>query len=496
MASKFEIVGQHLIVTDTVSGKIQFQAPRGNSFFNSYELEDSGDIQLFDNSYVGVGNQKFVKIELAKAEDENGTPFSATTFRQFMADNTGFDLALDSAGAESVDAGISFDALGATEVSQLTTLLDIKQSGGFPAEFIDFVEVSGGSHTYDSTTGSVAMSVSSNGDRVVAQDFQRTNYQTGKPKQTKQTIFNFDAEAGVGKRFGYFSADYGTPYTNNLDGFWLENDTTDGLTLNIYRYGTEIIRKDETEWVGDDYDWSSVDWSKNILSINEFVWLGVDQVQFRVKIGNQVLVLHTEYFTNVSLQGVYMRHANQPMRREIWSTGGSGQMNYICSTAEKKGSLNTLGKIKGVDRGVTHQNVQNSNNIYANIGIALDETKPLSFRNTIVDIIGGTFLARTNDDFLWRIYLNPTISGTALSWNSVTNSGVKYFVGADNNYVTGGTIIQSGYVIGNGSDKIEVDSSIKLGVDLDGNPDVFVLAIYTITNNLDVLGSIYFREQD
>ncbi len=399
-------------------------------------------------------------------------------------------------GEALVNNGTSFDALGATEVSQLTTQLDLKQSGGELVEFIDKADVGSGSSTLDGVTGSTSMSVTTNGDRVVHQTFQRTNYQTGKPKQIKQTLFNFHAETNVGKRFGYFSADYGTPYTTNLDGFFYQQEADGtGVTLNIYRNGTEIISRPQSEWNGN-YDFDSIDWESNILAIPRFVWLGVDQVQFSVKIGATKVVLHTEYFTNMNLKGVYMKYANQPLRWEIWSEGGSGSMNYVCATAEKQGSLNQLGNIKGIDRGSSHQNANSTSLVYANVGIALDETKPEKFRNTVVDIISGSAVALTNDAYLWKLIKDPTISGTAISWNQVTNSGVKYFIGADNNTVTGGSVIQSGYVSQRANTNLEVENSIKLGVDLDGNSDVFVVGIQPLGGNLDILCSINWRELD
>lgn len=399
-------------------------------------------------------------------------------------------------GRSYVNTGQSFDALGATEVSQLTTQIDLKQSGGQLIEFIDTVEIGTGVESFDSVTGSTSLSVTTNGDRVIAQTFQRTNYQTGKPKQVKQTLFNFNSETNVGKRFGYFSAEYGAPYTNNLDGFFFQQEADgSGVTLNVFRDGTEIISRPQSEWNGD-YDFDSIDWESNILAIPRFVWLGVDQVQFAIKIGESKVVLHTEYFTNMDLQGVYMRYANQPLRWEIWSEGGSGSMNYICATAEKQGSLNQLGKIKGVDRGSTHQNANKTSSTYANIGIALDETSGAKFRNTVVDIVSGTSVALTNDAYVWRLYKNPTIAGTALSWNTVTDSGVKFFIGEDNNTITGGVLIQSGYVSQRQSTQLSIDNSIKLGVDLDGNPDLFVIGIQPIGANLDILCSINWRELD
>ncbi len=391
-----------------------------------------------------------------------------------------------------VENGQSFDAFGRQEVSQITTQLDLKQSAGELTEFIDKVDVNGGSSTYNTSVGTTTLNVSANGDRVIHQTFQRTNYQTGKAKVIKMTFNGFQSQTDVIKRVGYFSADYGSPYETNLDGCWLESES-DEIYTNVYANGVATSSTASGDWNGEDIN--GIDWSKNQLLKIEFAWLGVAAVKWSLFRNGKFVNFHTDIFDN-TLTAPYMIFPNHPLRWEIQSDDGAGSFTYICSSAEIEGAENQLGKLRGIDRGTTHQNANSTSNLYANIGIALDETKAQSFRQTVVDIIGAQLLARTNDDFVWRLIRNPSISGTALSWNSVSNSGVKYFIGADDNLVTGGDVIQTGYIDGNGRDSIEVDNSIKLGVDLDGNPDVFVLAVQPITANLDILSGINWRELD
>lgn len=391
-----------------------------------------------------------------------------------------------------VDGGQSFDAFGRQEVSQITTQLDLKQSAGELNEFIDKVEIGTGSVNYNSGSSSTTLSVSTGGDVAICQTFQRTNYQTGKAKVLKMTFNGFQSEANVVKRLGYFSGDFGSPYVNNLDGCWLRSDGTDIYT-NVFRNGTQSSRVASGDWNGEDI--SDVDWSQNQLLRIEFAWLGVAAVEWSLFRDGAWVNFHTDIFDN-TLTTPYMIYPNHPFRWEISSSGGSGSFTWICASAEIEGAENQLGRIKGVDRSSVHQNANNTANTYANIGIALDETKPLTFRETIVDIVSGSTVALTADAYIWRLYINPTITGTALSWNSINNSGVKYFIGADDNLITGGQVITSGYVAQRGNANIATDNSIKLGVDLDGNSDIFVLGIQPLGANLDILGSINWRELD
>jgi hypothetical protein len=397
-------------------------------------------------------------------------------------------------GKSLVDNGQSLDAFGRTEVSQITTQLDLKQSSGELVDFIDVVTVGTGQKVYNTNESSTTLSVSANGDRVICQTFQRTNYQTGKAKVVKMTFNGFQSEVDVIKRIGYFSTDFGSPYNSNVDGCWLESDG-DGLYTNVYRLGVSSSSTPSTSWNGEDV--SDVDWSKNQLLKIEFAWLGVVAVKWSLFRNGAWVNFHSDIFDN-TLTMPYMIYPNHPMRWEILSDDGVGSFTFICASAEIEGSENQLGKLNSVDRGSVFQNANSTVNTYVNIGISLDPTKTNSFRNTVVDVVGATSVALTTDAYLWKLVrcLETDISGTALSWNSITDSGVRYFFGADNNLLTGGQVIQSGYVAQRLQDKIEVDGSIKLGVDLDGTPDIFVLAIQPLGALLDVLGTINFRESN
>ena len=491
MASKFEILGQHLTVTDTLSGDVVFQCPKKNAFFNNRILENESAILLYNNSYVGAGNNAFERIELAKAVDSNGDPYTEASFRSFMADNTGFDVALDSSGAALVNNGQSLEAFGRTEVSQITTQLDLKQSSGQLTEFIDTITVGSATSTYLPNNAATVLSVSSNSDLVIGQTFQRTNYQTGKAKVVKMTFYSFQPQTDVVKRIGYYSTEFGSPYNVGIDGLFLES-SNGVVSSNVSMRGT-TTQTVQSNWNG--ADTSTVDWTQNQLLKIEFAWLGVAAVKWSLFRDGAWVLVHTDLFDNTTTNP-FILFPNQPFRWELQSTGGFGTMAYICASAEIEGTFNQLGRIKGIDRGSVHQNANSTSNTYANIGIALDSSKSQTFRESIIDIVSGTTLALTPDAYIWRLYINPTISGTALSWNSISNSGVKYFVGADDNIITAGQVITSGYISQRDSANIETSNSIKLGVDLDGNADVFVIGIQPLGTNLDILCSINWRELD
>lgn len=105
MATIFEKIGQHLQVRDKDSGVVLFQAPCHAVLFDSYALANDNEIRLFDTSIKGVQTQRpLTPIPIEGAEDGDGNTFSESTFREFIAWITGFDVALDGDGAFVVDS--------------------------------------------------------------------------------------------------------------------------------------------------------------------------------------------------------------------------------------------------------------------------------------------------------------------------------------------------------------------------------------------------------
>ena len=96
---------------------------------------------------------------------------------------------------------------------------------------------------------------------------------------------------------------------------------------------------------------------------------------------------------------------------------------------------------------------------------------------------------------LIEVWLNPTVAGT-FTYASVTNSSAQVAIGAvaGTNTVTGGTLLASNY--GTSQDVVvsTIQNAIRLGSTIDGSLDTLVITANPLTSNLDVLGSINWRE--
>jgi hypothetical protein len=90
--------------------------------------------------------------------------------------------------------------------------------------------------------------------------------------------------------------------------------------------------------------------------------------------------------------------------------------------------------------------------------------------------------------------LNPTNAGSPV-FADVANSAVQVAPGAKAQTITGGTQIDAGYFASAQPASDIPQSEAALGAKIDGTRDVLVLAVTPITNNINVQGSITWREQ-
>ncbi len=132
------------------------------------------------------------------------------------------------------------DAGHRLRVSQMTTLLDIKQINDNSPLFIDRENINGGTQSYSQTNGGTTLSVTTTGDAAVAQTKMFASYFSGKSHFGEMTFNNYQNETDVTKRVGYFSSATASPYDSNKDGLWFEADGTD-YRLRIQKGGTDVV---------------------------------------------------------------------------------------------------------------------------------------------------------------------------------------------------------------------------------------------------------------
>jgi hypothetical protein len=173
-------------------------------------------------------------------------------------------------------------------------------------------------------------------------------------------------------------------------------------------------------------------------------------------------------------------------------TGPAASLEHICSTVVSEGGRNPIGVLRYGSTNGTHVDANVVNTVYAVVGIRLKA----AFIGTRIELIGAGALAETNDNFEWILIWNPTVAGAFTYASLATDSAIEIARGALANTVTGGTPITGGWGSGSTQRAIasELQNAMVLGAAIDGTVDEIVLCARPLAVNLDIQGSLSWRE--
>ena len=375
------------------------------------------------------------------------------------------------------DDTYDLDAFGRLRVSEITSLLEIKHLYNKQPLLVDEVN-SGGSSTFSDS--SVLMTVGS-GNYVIRQSFRNAIYQPGKSQIFEASFSNFKIETDVVKRVGYYTSTTVAPYDSGFDGFFIEsNGTTNEITFQIWRGGTQVVSVNSSNWKTEFYDVTNIDWSKTQLMLCDFQWLGVGRVRFYIVINGEPKLFY-EYTAANNESLVYMKSPSQFIRYEIRSTTGSGTFRQICSQVSMEGSFNSL-YTPVVIENYTERTLSTSGTKYPLIGYRLGA----SFRSSKIILNSLSLLQTTNDNYILTLEKNPTLS-VAPTWSAISNTSTEYSQGTGAATVTSSGYILASFMGKGGSLQNDVfdflDSSISPGFYINGTPEPHWICITPLANN-------------
>lgn len=393
----------------------------------------------------------------------------------------------------------SIDAFGRWRTSNPQTLFDSKQIFDKQPLFWDDQETSGSgtTSTYNTNQASTTIAVAGTtaGTRV-RQTFQRFNYQPGKSQQIFMTAVVADAiVSGITRRVGQFDDNNGLFF--ELDGsgdiYAVRRTNTSGSPVD-----NKVV---SSSWNIDPFDGSgpsgvTLDATKAQIIIIDYEWLGVGRVRMGFVIDGVIYYGH-EFLNANNLSLVYMSSPNLPLRFEISNngTGAAADMTCICASVLSEGGQQETGAIFSDSLENSFVNANSVGTYYALLGIRLKS----GYIGINVSLVTQSILAATNDNLLWQLRFNPSVAGT-FTYNDVTNSAVQIAKGdtsgnPSTTTVTLGQVVASGYALGNSAETNPITTARKLGAAIDGTQDELVLCVNPLASNLDVYGSLTWREQ-
>jgi len=393
-------------------------------------------------------------------------------------------------------------AFGEIRVAFPTTVFDSKQVFEEDPLAWNNVQLSGSgtSSAHNPNRSSTTLSVSANTAGVrVRQSRQYVTYQPGKSQAIKITCVPGAQAAGIRRRFGYF---------DDEDGLFFEQHPTIGYRVARRSFVTGSVvdyHTNRADWNMDRLDGQgpsgyNLDFVKGQIGFIDFQWLALGSVRFGFEFDGQLIYCHQMNHSNL-ISEVYIRNPNLPVRYELTNdgTGGAATMEAVCCSVVSEGGRDYQGIDRATDRGATAIVVPAAGAFYPVLAIRADPTRPGALiRPSRVSVMSPTSTA-----FHWRMLLNPTVAGTAFSWNAGTNTRVQTALPTNATTVSGGTILGAGYLDqtnnrGGGS-PVFTSPDFYMGYGVKGvastKPDEVVLAVQLLTGtNESVYGAVSYQE--
>ena len=385
----------------------------------------------------------------------------------------------------------TIDAFGRQRVSSPQTLFDSKQIFDKLPLFWDDQQTSGGgtgsTHSADTASTTLSVSATTAGTRV-RQTFRRFNYQPGKSQMVLATFAGFNSTTGITKRVGYFDGDNGLFFQSS--GGQLQAVSRSKASGSVV--DTAISQAD---WNIDRLDGAgasdiTLDPSKSQIMVLDFEWLGVGRVRMGFVINGLLYYVH-EFLNANNLTKVYMSTPNLPVRYEIENdgTGQADTFETICSAVMSEGGLEKTGILRSKSTAGVHISANAANELYAVIGLSL---KAAYFGSTI-QLAKVSMMSEGQQDFEWSIWWNPTVAGT-FTFGDETDSACQTALGVTANTVTGGTLIDSGFIASSSSLGAALENALALGSTIAGAADQIVLCVRPLGGNADIQASLTWRE--
>lgn len=367
------------------------------------------------------------------------------------------------------DSG-AVDAFGRQRTSQPYTLFDsTMRYNNRPDQW--FTVASGsGSSTFLPNECSNALTVNTaSGDTVLRRTKQYFPYQPGKSLMVMMSFVGAVPASGVTQEVGLF---------DNNNGIILRaSGTTIQFVVRSYSTGALVENVvNQSNWNIDTLP--SLDFSKAQIFVTDLEWLGVGRVRCGFVIDGEIIYCHEFQHANL-IDSVYMQTAILPLSYRIRndSMQVSGHtLKQVCSSILSEGGYQPDGAVYSVSHDLTAVPNTSGERITAGIRMASGRTG-----NVILPVRIATTTAST-DVILWRLRLNPTVSG--VTWIAADNGRGNVETITSGSSVSGGTIVDSGFVSQGSANNYAIEESIRLalGQNASGVSDTLVLTVDSSVN--------------
>lgn len=355
------------------------------------------------------------------------------------------------------------------------------------------VSGAGTTSTYSAVTNTLTMSVSAaTAGRRVRQTLRRLTYQPGKSQLLFFTGVIGAPAAGIIREVGQTDGTNGVLFSSrnvvtasypSSAVYVVVRSSTSGVTADtaVPQSGWNLDRLDGS---GGSANPSGITLNFNLgqLFVIDYTWLSLGDVRFGFRVGGRIVYCHRFTFENV-VALPWAATPDLPLRYSIENTGagGAASLVQICSAVFSEASLNNTGYSFGVNRGATALTTNNDASIYPLIAIRLRS----GYLGSTVRPTSITIACSSTAVFAWYLLVNPTVTGTALSFSGVNLTSVEADVARTNTT----TLTPTGLAIATGVAQaasegfvtFHANTQYAIGSTIAGVSEVLVLAVQRLT---------------
>lgn len=390
------------------------------------------------------------------------------------------------------------DAFGRQRVSAPVTIFDSQMTyDEQPLLWLTSLTGSG-SITHNANKSAVELDVTTaSGDEVIRQTRRYLRYQPGKSQFIALSFLMATAASNLRQRIGYFDAE---------NGIFLETDDT---TVNVVRRSktSGSVVDDpvaQASWNIDPMDGGgpsgeTLDLTKTQILVIDLQWLGEGRVRIGFDIAGQIFYVHE--FLNANVLAVpYMTTADLPLRYEITAKAalaGAAELLQICQTVISEGGAEAeRAFLFSADNGTLVRTTVTTT------PLPVISIRPKTTFNSIPnrsDMLPLSFeLLSVDRTVLWQVIFDGTLTGASFA-DVNASSGMQK--DEDASSISGGIVIDSGYLISGGGVKgalafTEIVRELYLTLDIAGaNPTPVSLVMTNLgSGNAAGRGAIKWSE--
>lgn len=376
------------------------------------------------------------------------------------------------------DSG-SVDAFGRARVSEPFTVFD--STLRYTKRTDQWFEQTAGSGSVNYLINESSLELkttTASGDTALRRTKRDLPYQPGKSLQIMQSFCGNTPITGLVQEVGYFDDENGIMVR--------ANGTTVQFVIRSYTNGSVVENvANQSSWNIDTFP--SLSFSKTNIFITDLEWLGVGRVRCGFVIDGEIKWCHEFNHANEEI-AVYMTTATLPLSYRIHNSttiASPATLKQICCTAMSEGGYEPTGPIYTGGAGIAGTKSITSETLFSAIRMASGRTDNLIMPAQIDAAVDGNAIAK------WRLYLNPTLSGT---WVPAENGRGNVEVMASGTF-SGGTIISTGLLSGRSNTAFSPEGSLSLslGKNADGSSDILMLTIQC-DSAMKATGQLGWRE--